>query len=111
MPGSVTTSHSRSDMSDLDPDSIITIRWSALGNPPVNLELLSYAHAEDLAGDLMTQSVLYGAPWRVRLEGPRIFMTVDTVRCRAFHNFAKQLVDHYGCDYAAVLVSASKSPR
>lgn len=98
-------------MTDLDPDSIITIRWSALGNPQVNLELLSYAHAEDLAGDLMAQSVLYGAPWRVRLEGPRIFLTVDTVRCSAFHNFAKRLVDHYGCDHAAILVSASESLR
>ena len=111
MPGSVPTSHSHSDMSDLDPDSIITIRWSALGKPPVNLELLSYAHAEDLAGDLMAQSVLHGAPWKVRLEGPRIFMTVDTVRCSAFHNFAKRLVNHYGCDHAVPLVSASASPR
>ena len=104
---SIVTSHSHFDMSDLDQDSIITIRWSALGNPPVNIEILSYAHSEDLLAEITALRVLHGPPWKVRLEGPRLYLTVETMRCKAMHQFAKTLIADYGCTHAHILRMAS----
>lgn len=95
-------------MSDLDPDSIITVRWSALNNPPVKIEILSYAHHEDLLGEITALVVLHGPAWKVRLEGPRIYLTVETMHCKAVHQFAKTLIADYGCTYAHALRMASK---
>ena len=111
MNGYTTTTHSHfdtSDMSDLDQDSIITLRWSALFNPPVNIEILSYAHSEDLLAEITSLIVLYGPPWKVRLEGPRLYLTVADIHCKAMHQFAKTLIADYGCTHAHTLLIASK---
>ena len=111
MNGYAPTTHSHfdmSDMSDLDQDSIITIQWSALFSPPVNIEILSYAHSEDLLAEVTALLVLYGPPWKVRLEGPRLYLTVADMHCKAMHQFAKTLIADYGCTHAHTLRMASK---
>ena len=90
-----------------DPDSIITIRWSALGQLPVNLEMLSYAHIDDLVARVTSLKILHGAPWAIKIAGPRLYLTIDKVQCPAFHDFAKHLVSDYGCTHAEVLVRQS----
>lgn len=111
MNGFTTASHSHFNMSDLDQDSIITIRWSALASPPVNIEILSYAHSEDLLAEVTSLIVLYGPAWKVRLEGPRLYLTVDNMRCKAMHKFATTLVLDYGCAHAIILRNAATYPR
>ena len=91
-----------------DPDSIITIRWSALSQSPVNLDILSYAHSDDLLAHITSLKILHGVPWTVKIAGPRLHLTIDTVRCHAFHQFAKHLVDDYGCSHAEILVRQSE---
>lgn len=97
-------------MSDLDQDSIITIRWSALASPPVNIEILSYAHSEDLLAEVTSLIMLHGPAWKVRLEGPRLYLTVDNMRCKAMHKFATTLVQDYGCAHATILRNAATYP-
>lgn len=110
MNGFATASHSHFHMSDLDQDSIITIRWSALASPPVNIEILSYAHSEDLLAEVTSLIVLYGPAWKVRLEGPRLYLTADSMRCSAMHKFATTLVQDYGCAHAIILRNAATYP-
>jgi hypothetical protein len=95
-------------MSDLDQDSIITIRWSALFDPPVNIEILSYAHSGDLLAEITALMILHGPPWKVRLEGPWLYLTIGNIHCKAMHQFAKTLIADYGCTPAHALRMASK---
>lgn len=106
-----TSSLSHFNMSNLDQDSIITIRWSALASPPVNIEILSYAHSEDLLAEVTSLIVLYGPAWKVRLEGPRLYLAVDNIRCKAMHKFATTLVQDYGCVHAITLRNVSAYSR
>lgn len=86
-----------------DPDSIITIRWSALSQSPVNLNILSYAHTDDLLAHITSLKILHGVPWSVKIAGPRLVLTIKTARCSVFHEFAQHLVTDYGCTHAEIL--------
>ena len=111
MNGYATTSHSHFDMSDLDQDSIITIRWSALASPPVNIEILSYAHSEDLLAEITSLILVHSPAWAVRVEGPRLFLKVDTMQGMAMYQLANTLVEDYGCAHAIILRNASRLGR
>ena len=91
-------------MPDIDPDSIITIRWSSLTISPVVLTITSYAHAEDLASNLMAQTVLHGTGWKVEYGGPHLKLTVPDIRTKAFKDFAKYLHEDFGYEPAVVLL-------
>lgn len=106
-----TSSLSHFSMSDLDQDSIITIRWSALASPPVNIEILSYAHSDDLLAHITSLVILHGVPWTVKIAGPRLHLTVDNIRCKAMHKFATTLVQDYGCVHAITLRNVSAYSR
>lgn len=69
-----------------------------------------YAHSEDLLAEVTSLIVLYGPAWKVRLEGPRLYLTVDNMRCKAMHKFATTLVQDYGCAHAIILRNAATYP-
>ena len=82
-----------------DMDSIVQVRWSALGKFPVKMEITSYAHCNDLLGILMVGKIKYGSDMVVTTKGPHINLTINNLRCMALQDFCKTLVNDYGCEY------------